>query len=318
MQELASGTWITPSVRLVRPLDAGGMSTVWVAADMRLQTQVAVKILSRQLLSDEGARTRFEREGRLPSQIGSPHLVQTYDHGFLPDGTPFIVMEWLDGETLKHRLVREQRIAPRHTLSVVEQICRCLERAHAAGVVHRDIKPDNVFLLRHEREMLVKILDFGVAKKLGEDTMGALTRRDETLGTPGYMSPEQLRNAAAVDHRADLWSVAVLTYRMLVGALPFVGPDFPAMCLTIIQGSYEPPSSYDRSWPPALDAWFARSLSVQREARHPSALELAAGLAHAIAPLADAEPAGAPPQVAARSIRWETYQEHQTMPRSGV
>jgi serine/threonine-protein kinase len=313
--QLAPGTWITPTVRLVRPLDAGGMSTVWVAADMRLQTQVAVKILARQLLSDEGARTRFEREGRLPSAIGSPHLVQTYDQGVLPDGTPFIVMEWLEGETLKHRLMREHRTSLRATVSVVDQIARCMVRAHAIGVVHRDIKPDNVFLLRHQHEILVKILDFGVAKHLGEDTLGTLTRRDETLGTPGYMSPEQLRNAASVDHRADLWSVAVMTYRMLLGALPFIGPDFPSICLAIIQGRYEAPSSFDQAWPRGLDAWFARCFQTDRARRHESAADLAAELSLALAPLGETSPAGVPPQLASRSLRWESWDDLQTVPR---
>src|SRR5690606_28884767 len=115
---LTPGTWITNTVRLVRPLGAGGMSTVWVAADMRLHTQVAVKILSPALLSDPTARARFVREGRLPAEIKSPHLVQIFEEGELTDSTPFFVMEWLEGETLKQRLEREQRLLPRQAASV--------------------------------------------------------------------------------------------------------------------------------------------------------------------------------------------------------
>ncbi len=290
--ELKPGTWITPSVRLIRPLKEGGMSSIWVAADMRLHTQVAVKFLSVSLACDKNTRARFEREGQLARQIESPHLVHTYAQGELPDSTPFIVMEWLEGESLKERLHREGQLRPRDSLSVVTQVCRALQKAHEVGVIHRDVKPDNVFVLRSDRDIIVKLLDFGVAKRL-DGGSSVVTDVRETLGTPIYMSPEQLRHASKVDLRTDLWALGVMTYQMLFGALPFTGPDFPDMCRAVCEADYVPPTHYDKQWPQALDAWFAHSFALHRDARFHSAQETATSLARALEPLGGAEPAGA-------------------------
>ena len=291
--ELQPGTWITPNVRLIRPLKEGGMSSVWAAADMRLHTQVAVKFLSPKLITDQNTRGRFEREAQLSRQIESPHLVHTYDHGVLPNSTPYIVMEWLEGESLKERLEREGRFRPRDALSVTGQLCRALSKAHSMGVVHRDVKPDNVFVLRSERDILVKLLDFGIAKRIKPGYDSVVTDKHETLGTPAYMSPEQLRHASRVDPRADLWSVAVLAYRMLLGVNPFSGPDYPALLLAICEASYRPPTTYDKRWPRALDAWFQRSFRIDRDQRFRSADEASTSLALAIAELGETQPAGA-------------------------
>jgi serine/threonine protein kinase len=293
---LTSGEWITPTVRLVRPLGSGGMSTLWVAADMRLHTQVAVKFLSPMLRDDPTARKRFKREGRLAAKIESPHLVQTYDQGELPDGTLFLVMEWLEGETLKARLKREHRMTPRDSASVVMQIARALNKAHAIGVIHRDIKPDNVFLLRSEHGVLVKLIDFGVAKRVvdRDSELSLVTATNETLGTPSYKSAEQLRSASQVDYRTDLWSLAVVGYLMLIGALPFDATEYPALCLSIVEGRFTPPSRYDPEWPAELDAWCARSFHVDIEARFRSAEESSTSFALALGPLGDHQPRGAP------------------------
>jgi serine/threonine-protein kinase len=310
---LTPGTWITHTVRLVRPLGAGGMSTVWVAADMRLHTQVAVKILSPALLKDETARARFVREGRLPAEIESPYLVHIYEEGELDDSTPFFVMEWLEGETLKQRLKREYRLTPAQAGSVVTQVCRALSKAHAMNVVHRDVKADNIFVLRSE-DIIVKLLDFGVAKRPPEDDeLAIVTRRGETLGTPSYMSPEQLRHASEVDYRSDLWALGVLAYRMLVGALPFSKPDYPALCLAICEGDFVLPSSYDARWPEALDAWFSRALKLDRDGRFMSADEAAESFHRAIAELPSDLPVGAPPTDDPESMRM--WDEADTLPK---
>jgi serine/threonine protein kinase len=289
---LQPGTWVTPTVRLIRQLQEGGMGSVWAAADMRLHTQVAVKFLSPSLVSDANTRARFDREGMLARQIESPHLVHTYETGVLPDSTPYIVMEWLEGESLKERLAYERRLWPRATASVTSQLCKALGKAHELGVVHRDVKPANVFVLRSERDILVKLLDFGIAKRMRIGDDNVITETNETLGTPAYMSPEQLRHASRVDHRADIWSIAVITYRMLLGANPFRAPDYPAMCLAICEGAYTPPSELDPRWPRDLDAWFVRSFRLDREKRFHSTEEAAAALALALSPLGDTQPAG--------------------------
>ena len=291
--QLAPGTWITPTVRLVRPLGAGGMSTVWVAADMKLQTQVAVKLLSLQLARDATARGRFEREGRVVSKIDSPHLVQIYDQGLLEDGIPYMVMEWLEGETLRDRLQQRHRMPPREALSVVSQVARALVKAHEVGVVHRDVKPGNIFLLRSEHGILVKLLDFGVAKVFERDEGDDfVTATNESLGTPAYMSPEQLRHASQVDLQADLWAMAVLAYRLLIGRLPFSAADFPALCMAICSSDYPPPSRFDYRWPPALDAWYARAFKLDPSHRFRSAPEASTSLSLALATLGDLQPKG--------------------------
>jgi eukaryotic-like serine/threonine-protein kinase len=291
---LEPGVWITPTVRLVRPLGAGGMSTVWVAAHMRLHTQVAVKLLSPALRDDEKSRARFRREGRLWALIQSPHLVQTYDMGELADGTLFMVMEWLEGETLRTRLKRDQRLPPGETLEIVRQLGHALDRAHAVGVVHRDLKPANLFLLRSDHGApLLKVIDFGVAKSIDnrffeEDGFDVVTAADESLGTPSYMSPEQLRGSGEVDHRADLWALSVLTYRLLLGELPFLGPDYPSLCFAIVRGVFAPPSRWDERWPEPVDAWFRRAFDLDIDQRFQHAAEAVATLEHALAPLAQA------------------------------
>jgi len=295
---LEPGVWITPVVRLVRPLGAGGMSTVWVAAHMRLHTQVAVKVLAVELRRDANARARFRREGRLWQLIQSSHLVQTLDAGELDDGTPFMVMEWLEGETLSRRLERERRLSPRDALVLIQQLGKALQSAHETGVVHRDIKPDNLFLLRSHGAPILKVLDFGVAKRMlyatfrdGEEVE---TLVDEPLGTPHFMSPEQLRSPSEVDHRTDLWAMAVVTYRLLLGGRPFEAEDFPSLCFTILQGDYQPPSTFDATWPPPLDTWFARCFHLEPEGRFTSIYEAVHQLQVALTPLGAHQPLGAP------------------------
>src|SRR5690606_5151043 len=144
-------------------------------------------------------------------------------------------------------------------------------------------------------DILVKLLDFGVAKRPPHhDDLAIVTRRGETLGTPSYMSPEQLRHASEVDHRADLWAVGVLAYRMLMGALPFARPDYPSLCLAICEGDFPLPSTHGPRWPEGLDLWFARALANDREARHFSAEEAALTFARAVMEVSDDLPRGAP------------------------
>ncbi|MEM1029697.1 MAG: serine/threonine-protein kinase [Myxococcota bacterium] len=312
---LSPGVWITPVVRLVRPLGAGGMSTVWVAAHMRLHTQVAVKVLAMELRRDDNARARFRRESRLWSLIQSPHLVQTLDAGELEDGTPFMVMEWLEGETLSQRLERERNLSPYDTLAIVQQLGRALTSAHTAGVVHRDIKPANLFLLRSTSTPLLKVLDFGVAKRTAHatfnDTVAVRTLADEPLGTPHFMSPEQLRSPSEVDHATDLWAVAVVTYRLLLGVRPFDAEDFPALCFSILSGEFAVPTSFDPSWPAGLDGWFRRAFSLQPRSRFESAEHAVRELEQALAPLGPHRPRPAP----APADELDDGDEPQTRPR---
>jgi len=164
---LAPEMMVTPSVRLVRPLGRGGMGSVWVADHLTLRTQVAVKFISAEVLERGGRSilTRFEREAQAAAQIRSEHVVHIHDLGVMDGGTPYIVMELLDGESLGHRLKRARSLPADQVRLVVAQVAKALGAAHELGIIHRDIKPDNIFLVKRDDEPLVKVLDFGIAKQ---------------------------------------------------------------------------------------------------------------------------------------------------------
>src|SRR3954469_24365119 len=174
---IEAGRVLSERYRLIRPLGQGSQATVWVAEHLALTTQVAVKLIDRELAKRDDARERFKREATAAAQLRSAHVVQILDHGI--DGEqPFIVMEMLEGEDLFERLPRRGRLSLRETSKIVTQVARALSRAHAAGIVHRDLKPENVFLVPNEDDEQVKVLDFGVAKvKSGKAT------RQTSVGT---------------------------------------------------------------------------------------------------------------------------------------
>nr|MCH9682848.1 serine/threonine protein kinase [Deltaproteobacteria bacterium] len=196
--------------------------------------------------------------------------------------TPFIVMERLEGETLAERLRREGTLSPPQVVSLIEQIARALTKAHAAKVVHRDLKPDNVFIVRDDDGERCKVLDFGIAKVLpGAEVAQAQTHSGMVLGTPYYMSPEQATNASDVDERADLWSMAIITYECLVGERPFDGATLPALAVKLLVDPIPVPSEHGRV-PIGFDAWFGRATSRDPEQRFGSAAALARALATAL------------------------------------
>ncbi|MBI4956677.1 MAG: serine/threonine protein kinase, partial [Myxococcales bacterium] len=278
---LAPGTLVTPRLRLVRELGRGGMGAVWVAENLALETEVAVKFILAALGGETAALDRFQREARLAAQLKSPHLAQVFDHGVTDDGTPYIVMELLAGRSLADRLAGGATLSVGETVQVVEQLARALGAAHRGGVVHRDIKPENVFLLdlpdARDGELHVKLLDFGVARSFAEAGSSHLTQGP--IGTPAYMSPEQLHDSAGVGAASDLWSLAVLAYRALVGHPPFAGPSAVALWKAIAARSYAPPSTEVAGLPPELDAWFQRAFALEPGDRFPSARALADELA---------------------------------------
>ncbi|RYE73947.1 MAG: serine/threonine protein kinase, partial [Myxococcales bacterium] len=213
---LYPGTSISPTLTLVRPLRSGGMSELWVADHQVLHTHVVVKFLSADLLRDKMSVSRFEREATAAAQVRSPHVVQYLDHGVCEHG-PYIVMELLDGEDLTQRL-RHGPMALRDVAQVVVQVARALQKAHAAGIVHRDIKPDNIFLVEIGGDIFCKVIDFGVAKTRIDAAMTMnKTATGSLLGTPYYMSPEQAVNAKEIDLRTDLWSFGMVVFEAMTG-----------------------------------------------------------------------------------------------------
>ncbi len=314
---LEAGALVGNNIRLVRPLKRGGMGSVWVAEHQTLRMQVAVKFMAERLAEDREYVERFAREAMASAQIKSPHVVQVFDSG-VADGTPYIVMELLEGEDLRTRLARTGPIAVRDAAHVVVQLARALSKAHAAGIVHRDIKPDNIFLVEHDGEPFIKVLDFGVAKHAAQDAEFGMTETGAMVGTPHYMSPEQILSARRVDHRADLWSVGVVMYRALTGAVPFQGETLGAVCIAIERATFVPVSQRRPDVSPAVDSWFSRALAREPIQRFQSAKEMAESFvavaddgAHTSAvfraPQASLPPVGAPlPPPPSASNPWGT------------
>jgi len=201
---LGPGTLVGSNVRLVRVLGQGGMGSIWVADHLTLQTQVAVKFMTAEVAKNPDGAARFTREASAAAQIKSPHVVQTFDHGLTDEGVPFIVMELLEGEDLSRRIQHDGKMSPEHVAPIVSQVSKALYRAHALGIVHRDIKPENIFLSDVDDELLVKVLDFGIAKR-SKEVGFSMTSTGAMVGTPYYMSPEQVMSAKNVDLRSDLW-----------------------------------------------------------------------------------------------------------------
>ena len=278
---LSEGDVIDEKYRILRLLGKGGMGTVWVAENLRVKRHVAIKVLLRSAAEAAGdALLRFEREAQAAGQIGSDHIVEVLDLGTTPEGDRFMVMEYLEGDTLKQRM-RRGRLNPQKTAAVFCQLLEGLTAAHAAGIVHRDIKPDNVFLQKEKagHRDWVKILDFGISKfsQLSGDE-GQVTRAGMVMGTPFYMSPEQARTAHAVDARSDLYSVAVMLFETLTGQVPFSGTTFAELLFKI---AFEP-QPHPKTVMPTLDdeicAIILRGMERDPAARFQTAGEFAVAL----------------------------------------
>jgi len=194
----------------------------------RLGTEVFVKLISAQLSEHPAAEGRFAREAA--ARVNSPHVVKILDYGTSAEGTPFIVMEKLEGQDLSAHLTERGSLPPDSVARIIRQLAKALTKAHAARIVHRDIKPANVFVCNTEGELFVKLLDFGVAKTLATEAQGA-TVSGMCVGTAGYMSPEQIVASKLLDFRADLWSLGVLAFHCLTGRKPFEGDTPGGYCL---------------------------------------------------------------------------------------
>ena len=290
---LSPGRVIAERYRLVAPLAEGGMGSVWRAEHLTLGHAVAMKFLAGGIAASVEHRSRFEREARVAARIAedSRHVVKVTDHGIDDDGTPYLVMELLHGEALNKRLQREPHLPVAVVAEIVRQIARGLEVAHRHGVVHRDLKPANVFLCDDlsiddvsrgvAEDINAKILDFGVAKSVWDDD--APTHESVVLGTPGYMSPEQLEGNRDIDVRTDVWALGAIAYRMLTGKLAF-GTGTTAEIAARIHSINPPaPSLVVPAVPPEVDEVIARALSKSAADRYATALELGEALARAAA-----------------------------------
>jgi serine/threonine protein kinase len=287
MSALERGRIVAGRYRLERALAQGGMGCVWVARHVQLETDVAIKFMTPQLAASPDACARFEREAKASAALRLANAVQIHDYG-VEDGAPFLVMELLEGEDLQARLRREGRLGLPVTLGILGQVGRALRRAHEVGLVHRDLKPGNIFLAREGGEEVVKLLDFGIAK----DTQGAfggafggggagVTGTAALLGSPHYMSPEQVRTTSRVDHRTDLWALGVITFHCVTGHLPFSGDEIGDVLVDVCTKPIPVASTLAPDVGPGLDAFFARALTRDPAGRFQSVDEFLQALAYA-------------------------------------
>ncbi|NUQ74794.1 MAG: protein kinase [Polyangiaceae bacterium] len=264
------GAIISNKYKLIQSLAYGGMGCIWTARHETLDTKLAVKFIHPVHLSSSELRGRFAREAVASARINSPHVVQVFDYG-IEDDTPYLVMELLEGEDLGARLKREMRLSLEVTCNILIQVAKGLRRAHGAGIIHRDLKPANIFLARDGDEEVVKILDFGIAKLASSPEWTGI---GQLMGSPMYMSPEQIQQRQNVDHRADLWSLAVILFRAITGKAPFTGDDSATVLINVVGDSVPVPSQIDPSLPTELDAFFVRAFKREPSERFQSAREL--------------------------------------------
>jgi eukaryotic-like serine/threonine-protein kinase len=276
---LHAGNVVSGRYRLIGEIGRGGMATVWHAHALRLDASCAIKFLSETDAADPRLRARFMQEARAAARLRSPHVVSVFDVDEW-QGQPFIVMELLGGESLAKRLDRAGPLSVKLTCEVIRQAAAGLQKVHEAKLIHRDVKPDNL-ILESEDPPTVKLLDFGVAKHAG--SLSAVgTASGIVFGTPHYMSPEQTDSSAELDHRSDLWSLAVVAFECLTGRRPFSSDSLPGLLLQVAHGPLPSLCALRPDLPEAAELWWRSAASRDRELRPQSALALAETLRAAL------------------------------------
>ena len=272
------GTLVAGKYRVERVIGIGGMGVVVAASHEQIGQRVAIKLVRGPVLNNEDAVTRFLREARAASKLRSEHAARVLDVGMLESGVPYMVMEFLEGRDLAQVLREDGPLGPELVADWVVQACEAVAEAHAVGLVHRDLKPQNLFLARTVGGAnLVKVLDFGVSKSI-ETISGALTSTSSMLGSPLYMAPEQMRSSRDVDARADVWALGVVLFELLTRRWPFEADTLPALCLRVIS---EPPTSLALLRPDVprpMVQIVERCLEKDVEKRFANAAELASAL----------------------------------------
>ena len=291
------GEIVAGRYRVERLLGRGAMGIVALAIDTKSGQKRAIKLLPQSAQASETAVERFFREARSMSRLTSEHAVRIYEADILPSGAPYMVMEYLEGSDLGDELTRRGALPPHEAADCVLQASEVLADAHALGIVHRDLKPTNLFATtRADGSTCIKVLDFGLAKALfPEEGNADLTLTNTVLGSPAYMSPEQLRSAKDVDPRTDIWSIGVVLYQLITGRLPFRGRNATELISQILVETPDKPSALRHGLPHALDAVILRCLDKHPSGRFQSMRELGA----ALQPFVPARPVAPPPSVLA-------------------
>jgi serine/threonine protein kinase len=280
------GVLLAGKYRVEAEIGSGGMGIVVSARHVAMGHRLAIKIL--RIQEDErdlhGAVARFVREARAAARIQSDHVVRVTDVAALPDGTPYMVMEYLEGEDLRQLLARRGELDVEEAVGHILQACEGLAEAHAAGVIHRDLKPSNLFLSRRAGgQVVLKILDFGISKVAPRPGEAGITTTGALMGSPLYMAPEQMRSTKKVDERADIWSLGLILYELLAGSPPFEGETIPEVCVAVMSAPPLPISEFRTDVPKDLQAILLKCLAKDPKDRYRTMGELARAL-HTFAP----------------------------------
>ncbi len=278
-----AGKIVAGRYRVERLVGQGGMGSVWAARHLTLKRLVAIKFIHPELATSREALRRFDIEAKAAARLKTRHAVAVHDHGVTIDGEPYIVMEYLEGESLEQRLARVGRLSLAEMVNVISQAAKALEAAHEQGIVHRDLKPDNVFLAGDpdapDADYCVKLVDFGIAKIL-EGEAGALARTETgvVVGTPFYMSPEAFTGSSPVAPASDIWSLGACAFAAVTGRVPFPGEAIGEVILKVCTEPLPVPSRLSPELPKSFDAWFRKACARDMGERFPSAAAAAQAL----------------------------------------
>jgi eukaryotic-like serine/threonine-protein kinase len=284
MTPVQEGEVLAGKYRVERVLGVGGMGVVVAALHIALDERVAIKFLLPEALGNPEAVARFAREARAAVKIKSQHVARVSDVGVLESGAPYMVMEYLQGQDLSQRLRDGGAFAVQEAVDFVLQASEALAEAHALGMVHRDLKPANLFLTRlADGSHCVKVLDFGISKVTSPSSSGqdfGMTKTQAVMGSPLYMSPEQMASSRDVDGRTDIWALGTILYELLTGRVPFLGDTMPQLCAMILQERPPPARGFRPDLPEPLEQAVFRCLEKDRTRRFANVAELA----HALLP----------------------------------
>ena len=277
--ELSPGAFIAGRYRVLHKLGEGGMGLLYACLDTVLSREVAVKLMRRSLAAEPLIAERLMREAMLAAQLRR-HVAQVFDCGMLESGEPYIVMELLRGRDLYTVLRESGPISTNELRAMMLQVCDGLAEAHAKGIIHRDLKPENLFCETDPNgRVVLKIVDFGVSKQLSGRRLRAQTNPGESVGSPQYMSPEQITAPSEVDARTDIWSLGVVMYELLTGVLPFRGAGAAQVCAAVLTEPVQPISHFRDDVPPALEFIVRRCLEKDRARRFADVSQLSGALA---------------------------------------
>jgi serine/threonine-protein kinase len=282
-QLVQPGQILAGKYRIERILGRGGMGVVVAAHHIGLDDKVAIKFLLPQAVGKPELLARFEREARAAVRIRSEHVARVSDVGLLENGSPFMVMEFLEGMDLSARIAAEGRLSVMQTAEFILQACEAIVEAHGMGIVHRDLKPANLFITRRADGLeVIKVLDFGISKSsaLGgsSPSAGDMTQTQSILGSPFYMSPEQMQSARSVDMRTDIWALGCILYQCVTGEVPFEAETLPELVLKIVQTQPRPVHTFRGDVPAAFEQVIGYCLQKNRDHRYQHIGDLATGL----------------------------------------